>query len=242
VDGFVNDAGFPIYVYRVKLKPAYQGVFQGWLNDQLDCKGTSIYRRPRIGGATWSKWWEEPHRGIERTSSDEYDFVNQHVRTSYNQAAELFKQQLITDRLENGSMGLLGIAVVEYKFIRNFRKVQPDEIRQNYVLTKATLDKLKNQTHRLVYGTPAGLINGTNPHKDVSVETTREGQDFTDCSKQAVSPNGLSKPRGCAGAVYGGGAPSRRYCAGKDNKDVLRFPWLKKCCRWNSSSKKCVNK
>ena len=60
-----------------------------------------------------------------------------------------------------------------------------------------------------------------------------------DCHDLPTSMNGHEFPRGCPGAVWSNGHPSRTYCKniGESNG---RFPWWEACCKWNGH--KCVPK
>ena len=54
-------------------------------------------------------------------------------------------------------------------------------------------------------------------------------------------PNSMSKnhnfPKGCPGAVWSNGKPSRKYCRGK-GKSKVSYPWWKTCCIWSRS--RCI--
>ena len=56
-------------------------------------------------------------------------------------------------------------------------------------------------------------------------------------------PNSMSKnqkpdfPKGCSGAVWPNGKPSKKYCRGK-GKSKVSYPWWKTCCIWYRS--KCI--
>merc|ERR1712216_1014318 len=60
------------------------------------------------------------------------------------------------------------------------------------------------------------------------------------CCDEPVSMNGNSKPRGCAGAVWGNGAGSARYCSGNDNSGANAYPWWMACCSWDASTSICM--
>merc|ERR1740124_1401157 len=60
------------------------------------------------------------------------------------------------------------------------------------------------------------------------------------CSSAIISPNGKSKPRGCAGAVWSNGNGSEDYCKGGWSWGRAKYAWYDVCCTWNASSKKCV--
>lgn len=62
------------------------------------------------------------------------------------------------------------------------------------------------------------------------------------CKVLPISPSGPSYPRGCPGAVWTTGKPSKQYC-GKDPK--LTLPWHNHCCDWAFSlavGRKCKPK
>ena len=47
--------------------------------------------------------------------------------------------------------------------------------------------------------------------------------------------NGEKFVKGCAGAVWSNGQPSRSYCRNIGNSRY-RFPWWAACCEWVGSS------
>ena len=53
------------------------------------------------------------------------------------------------------------------------------------------------------------------------------------CSRLPTSMNGGQFPRGCPGAVYSDGSPSREYCEGGE-----LYPWWGACCSWREGT--CV--
>ena len=69
----------------------------------------------------------------------------------------------------------------------------------------------------------------------------------SDCSKlpksmtkKANRKNHFSKnryfPKGCPGAVWSNGKPSKKYCRGKMDKDGYpKFLWWNTCCIWKGS-------
>ena len=56
-----------------------------------------------------------------------------------------------------------------------------------------------------------------------------------DCTSLPTFVNGNSSGKGCSGAVWKDGRPSKQYCVNDD-----KFPWWKKCCRWHEG--KCIAK
>jgi len=59
-----------------------------------------------------------------------------------------------------------------------------------------------------------------------------------DCAAPSISMNGDSFPRGCSGAVWKSGTPSRTYCQGSQGK----YPWWAACCQWDEISSACIAK
>lgn len=62
------------------------------------------------------------------------------------------------------------------------------------------------------------------------------------CKDLPVSPNGHSHPRGCPGAVWTNGKPSKTYCGGKNVSGQQEFPWYNHCCVWARATQKCIRK
>ena len=56
-----------------------------------------------------------------------------------------------------------------------------------------------------------------------------------DCALQPTSMNGIQHGKGCAGAVWADGSPSKQYCV-NDRK----YAWWMHCCTWYSGQ--CVPK
>ena len=56
-----------------------------------------------------------------------------------------------------------------------------------------------------------------------------------DCSSLPTFVNGIQREKGCHGAVWSDGSPSKQYCVNDD-----KFPWWKKCCQWHAG--KCIPK
>ena len=58
---------------------------------------------------------------------------------------------------------------------------------------------------------------------------------ITDCTSLPTFVNGIHIGKGCAGAVWKDGSPSKQYC-GNDPK----FVWWANCCTWHAG--KCIPK
>merc|ERR1712087_720772 len=61
---------------------------------------------------------------------------------------------------------------------------------------------------------------------------------FHDCTDLPTSMNGDSFPRGCSGALWASGEPSKPYCEGKKGT----YPWWGACCQWDETSNTCTSK
>jgi hypothetical protein len=67
----------------------------------------------------------------------------------------------------------------------------------------------------------------------------REGTTVApDCAALPISMNGVSFPRGCSGAVWSSGSPSKTYCQGSQGK----YLWWAACCQWDGISSACIAK
>ena len=60
------------------------------------------------------------------------------------------------------------------------------------------------------------------------------------CKTPLASVNGGKHPKGCAGAVWSNGNPSKGYCKGtsKNIQNTKQVEYYRKCCKWTGS--KCV--
>lgn len=84
-------------------------------------------------------------------------------------------------------------------------------------------------THFCAEDTSLGESVGTN-------SLAYESDGNADCYTLPGSMQGSSHPRGCPGAVWSNGSPSKKYCSGDDYK----YPWWGHCCRWKNGE--CVPK
>ena len=56
-----------------------------------------------------------------------------------------------------------------------------------------------------------------------------------DCTSLPTFSNGNHSGKGCSGAVWKDGRPSKQYCV-----NDAKFPWWQKCCKWHEGN--CIPK
>ena len=56
-----------------------------------------------------------------------------------------------------------------------------------------------------------------------------------DCTSLPTFVNGNHSGKGCSGAVWKDGRPSKQYCV-----NDAKFPWWQKCCKWHEGN--CIPK